>query len=380
MGVASHPSTASVVVDNYNYGRFLKAAVESALGQTYPCTEVVVVDDGSTDQSRDVLAGFGADIVVVLKDNGGQASAFNSGFEKSRGDGVVFLDADDTLEPTAVERVLPLFGSEDVAKAHWPLWRIDADGRRTGGQIPEHRLAEGWFRDLIARDGPETHACPPHAPPTSGNAWSRRLLERVMPMPEDVFRWGADNYLLNMAPIHGAVAAVDEPLGCYRVHGRNDTLKPLQQRATEFFARYERCREAAARELGRLGVPAAPEAWPRDTWFHRIAAALQDIDSRLPAAAPFILVDDDQWGAESVIGGRRRIPFTEREGAYWGPPADDGAAVQELERLRRGGARFLAVAWVCFWYLEHYPRFAEHLRSSYPLLAATDRLLIFDLT
>src|SRR5207302_4981495 len=88
---------ASVVVNNHNYERFVGEAVESALAQTYPHTEVVVVDDGSTDGSRDVLERFRGDIQLVLKPNGGQRSAFNAGLERSSGDLVCFLDADDTL-------------------------------------------------------------------------------------------------------------------------------------------------------------------------------------------------------------------------------------------------------------------------------------------
>src|SRR5881275_3713644 len=95
---------ASVVVNNHNYERFVADAVESALGQTYPETEVVVVDDGSTDGSRDILEQFRGDVELILKPNAGQRSAFNAGFERTSGDFVCFLDADDTLDPTAIER------------------------------------------------------------------------------------------------------------------------------------------------------------------------------------------------------------------------------------------------------------------------------------
>src|SRR5215213_900396 len=89
----------SVIIDNYNYGRFLREAIDSALGQTYPRVEVIVVDDGSTDDSRAVIAAYGDRVVPVLKENGGQASAFNAGFAASRGELICFLDADDTFMP-----------------------------------------------------------------------------------------------------------------------------------------------------------------------------------------------------------------------------------------------------------------------------------------
>src|SRR5688572_2252661 len=93
---------ASVVINNFNYGRFLGSAIESALAQTYPQIEVIVVDDGSTDESRSVIASFARRIKSVLKENGGQASALNAGFKASQGGVIIFLDADDTLLPTAV--------------------------------------------------------------------------------------------------------------------------------------------------------------------------------------------------------------------------------------------------------------------------------------
>src|SRR5690349_12902878 len=69
----------SVVVTNHNYGRFLGECLESALNQDYSPVEVVVVDDGSTDNSRQVLRGFGPSIETVLQECGGQAAAANAG-------------------------------------------------------------------------------------------------------------------------------------------------------------------------------------------------------------------------------------------------------------------------------------------------------------
>src|SRR5688500_10169891 len=112
---------ASVIINNYNYGRYLGAAIDSALAQTYPHTEVVVVDDGSTDDSRQVIAGYGERVVPVLKENGGQASAFNAGFAASRGDVVLFLDADDLLLPGAVAAAVAHLADPEVVKVHWPL-------------------------------------------------------------------------------------------------------------------------------------------------------------------------------------------------------------------------------------------------------------------
>ena len=78
------PLTLTVLINNHNYARYLREATDSALEQTYPRTEVVVVDDGSTDESTEVIRSYGDRIVPVFKSNGGQASAFNAGFAHDR--------------------------------------------------------------------------------------------------------------------------------------------------------------------------------------------------------------------------------------------------------------------------------------------------------
>src|SRR5215469_16521569 len=95
---------ASIVVTNYNYGRFVARCIDSALAQSYPDTEVVVVDDASRDHSREIIRSYGKRVVpILLERNGGQGAAFNAGFRACRGDVVLFLDADDWLYPHAVE-------------------------------------------------------------------------------------------------------------------------------------------------------------------------------------------------------------------------------------------------------------------------------------
>src|SRR5580704_12732409 len=97
---------ASILVNNYNYGRFVAAAIDSALHQDWPNKEIIVVDDGSTDDSRAIISAYGDKIRVVFKENGGQTSAANLAFKHCTGDVIFFLDSDDVLSPNAVTTVI----------------------------------------------------------------------------------------------------------------------------------------------------------------------------------------------------------------------------------------------------------------------------------
>src|SRR5262249_47052519 len=162
---------ASIVINNYNYGRFLAGAIDSALGQTYPHSEVVVVDDGSTDDSRAVIGRYAGRLAAVLKGNGGQASAFNAGFGACRGQVVLFPGPADPLLPPAVEGAVPLLAAPAVVKVHWPLWMADEQGRKTGQMCPGPTLAEGDLREVVFRLGPTNHL----SAPGGGTAWSRHF-------------------------------------------------------------------------------------------------------------------------------------------------------------------------------------------------------------
>ena len=208
-----------VVVNNYNYGRFLGAAIESALRQTYAGVTVIVVDDGSNDDSREVIASFGDRIVAVLKSNGGQASAFNAGLAASHGDVVLFLDADDVLLPDAAERVAATFAARPgLAKVHFRLAVVDESGAPTGElkPSPHIRLPRGDLTAATLRFPFDLAR-----PATSGNAFASRVRRAIAPIRDCGERIGADWYVVHLAALYGPVWAIDEPLAQYRLHGGN---------------------------------------------------------------------------------------------------------------------------------------------------------------
>lgn len=208
-----------VIINNFNYATYLASAIDSALSQSYPATRVIVVDDGSTDDSVEIIRSYGERITAVVKDNGGQASAMNAGMSAVDGDVVIFLDADDMLEPEAAARIAGEFSTHpDLARVHYRLRVMDAGGRLTDEVKPEARLplAHGDLTRATLRtpfDGAWL--------PTSGNAFSVRSLRRILPVPEGDYRLCADWYLVHVSSVVGPVGAIDEPLARYRMHGAN---------------------------------------------------------------------------------------------------------------------------------------------------------------
>ena len=366
---------ASVIIDNYNYGRFLRDAIDSALNQTWSSTQVIVVDDGSQDDSRDVIARFGDRVEAILKDNGGQASAFNAGFVRSRGDVVLFLDADDMLEPTAVARAMPLFADPDVVKVHWSLAVIDEDGRRTGERHPAVALPEGDRRVALLRTGPTTEL----GPPTSGNAWSRRFLEQVLPIPEELYRISADKHLLELAPFFGSVRRITDPQSRYRRHARNSqNTSTVEQRLRRELAFYEHYSAVLSEHCTRQGLTVDLDAWKRNSWWHRQERVIREIASLPLADGPLVLVDDGAWGA-GPLEAWPRLPFLERDGRYWGQPSSDAHAICELERLRGVGASYLIFVWSSAWWLEHYAGLRDYVRSRFRCVLDNEHVVAFDL-
>lgn len=207
----------SIIISNYNYSRFLRSAIDSALAQTYSPVEVIVVDDGSEDNSREVIESYADRVKMRFQANGGQASAFNAGFAISKGQIVNFLDADDALLPDAIATEVSAW-QPGVAKLQFGLECMDAMGRRLDVCWPtvrmsaseaSARLRKGWVLS---------------SPPTSGNAFSRRTLTHILPMPEREWRIAADTYLLALSPFLGEIITLDTTLGLYRLHDLNNFL------------------------------------------------------------------------------------------------------------------------------------------------------------
>lgn len=206
----------SIIINNYNYEQFIGVAIDSAMAQTYSNIEIIVVDDGSTDNSRDVIASYGDRIHSIFQPNGKQAAALNTGFSACKGDVIFFLDADDYLLPTAVEQVVNEFGS-GIGKVHFRLKVVNGENQPLGYSIPSvgMDLASGQvWRELLQTSSYVSS-------PMSGNAYRRETLEPLFPIPDE-YKMTADDYLMISTPFYaGKLAGINEPTGAYRVHNSN---------------------------------------------------------------------------------------------------------------------------------------------------------------
>jgi glycosyltransferase involved in cell wall biosynthesis len=207
------------IVTHFNYGRFVVDACASALSQIHPFDEILLVDDGSTDGSADVVTAHYAAhdrVQLVRKENGGQLSCFAEGFARATGDIVFFLDADDVYEPDYVAAVMAHYA------AH-PECDFVMVAHRKFGAVEELDVDGGGDRDLGYSILAALHARRWIGAPTSCLSMRRRLLETIFPLDlaED-WRTRADDCLVFGASVAGARKwRLDRPLVRYRIHDAN---------------------------------------------------------------------------------------------------------------------------------------------------------------
>ncbi len=153
-------SSVSVIIPSYNYGRFIAEAIGSALGQSLAPQEIIVVDDGSADDTAEVVAEFGDAVRYIRQENAGVCVARNSGVAESSGELIAFLDADDIWEPTKLEKQAALFERDGrIGLVHCGMREFDSDTGETialhidgmEGEVADELLL--WERPVIIGPG-----------------------------------------------------------------------------------------------------------------------------------------------------------------------------------------------------------------------------------
>ena len=148
------PKSVSVVIPTYNYGRFVADAIRSVLDQTRPPSEIIVVDDGSTDETAAVVKAFGEAVRYVRQDNAGVCAARNRGVSESTSELVAFLDADDIWEPTNLEKQVARFeGDDEIGLVHCAMREFDSETGETTRFYMEG-AEDGVADNLLLWEGP----------------------------------------------------------------------------------------------------------------------------------------------------------------------------------------------------------------------------------
>ena len=187
----------SIIINNYNYDRFLTQAIDSALNQNYSPLEVIVVDDGSTDSSQEIIGNYGDKIVPVLKENGDHASTFNAGFLASSGEIICCLDADDRFVSEKIDRVVEVFRNHpEIGWCFHPLKLVNTQTKEVLGvtrafpTLDKNISTPCDFRTQLL-----TGKLSFYPPSTSALCFRRSLLQQILPMPE-ILKQAADRYLV----------------------------------------------------------------------------------------------------------------------------------------------------------------------------------------
>lgn len=214
-------TTFAVIVTSYNYRDFVVEAVDSALAQTRAAAQVIVVDDGSTDGSPDLLRqryGDDARVTLLCGENGGQLAAFRRGVDAATADVLCFLDADDRWEPEYLARIAEIYDARrDVDFVFSDILLFGDESRRMG---EADRAIDHGYTAIATYASTCWYGAPTSALSLRSD-WARRSLA----LSDDMLRtWrlSADNCLVYGASILGA-RKLFLPTGCvgYRIHGNN---------------------------------------------------------------------------------------------------------------------------------------------------------------
>lgn len=238
------PVRVSIAISSYNYERFVRETIDSALAQTHPNVEVIVVDDGSTDGSWNIIESYGARITAVRSVNRGQGSAYNIGFERSSGQWVLFLDSDDMLHPDTIERCLAA-AQDDTSIVAFRLRLIDADSRPLGNEMP-YTMHSGDVTPVIRRFG--TYA----GPPSCGNFYRRSAIAPYFPVPAERWRGSVDTVPFIVGAFHGQVVSLPQALASYRLHRSSSARMGLMGNMSTTMTEELRMQQLRQREVLEL--------------------------------------------------------------------------------------------------------------------------------
>lgn len=210
----------SVLIDTYNHKRFIEEAIVSVLEQDFPASEreIIVVDDGSTDGTPEIVRKFEPRLRLIRKPNGGQASAFNAGIPQCKGEIVSFLDGDDWWSGDKLTRVIGAMEQDDtVGLTGHGITQVFPNGEQHMESLRETAVMR--FR-LDSEQGAKAFRLRKSFLGTSRMTCRQDVLRKIGKVPETL-TFEADEYLFSLAGLFADVLVLREPLTFYRLHDQN---------------------------------------------------------------------------------------------------------------------------------------------------------------
>jgi Glycosyl transferase family 2 len=208
----------SVLIDTYNHERFIEKAINSVLEQDFPAAEreIIVVDDGSTDRTAQIVQRFEPRLRYIRKENGGQASAFNVGIPECRGRIIAFLDGDDYWLPGKLSRVADVLAKNPaIGFVGHAIQESLPDGQeRISAPANDEKLR------IQSLDSARLFRLRKSFLGTSRMTMRAEIARSILPVPE-VLVFEADEYLFTLAAVMSEIVILQEPLTCYVIHGSN---------------------------------------------------------------------------------------------------------------------------------------------------------------
>lgn len=241
----------SVILCNYNYEAYVGQAIRSVLNQTYPNIELVIVDDGSTDNSREVISTYVSSnpgsVTTIFKKNGGQASAFNAGFDRVKGEIICFLDSDDCWVHEKAERVVQAYRQKEYSVVQHNLYVMDEKSNVSKEIHPGTYFSGDVLQAYFIQNHTDFFSS------TSGISSLKKHLDQIFPLDE-CWRICADVAVTRPLPIFGEVLTLKANLGYYRIHGHNTWMNSTSQsRWIENRESYVQYANSKLAEFGLLG-------------------------------------------------------------------------------------------------------------------------------
>jgi glycosyltransferase involved in cell wall biosynthesis len=214
----------SVIITNYNYEKYVGHAIESVIRQDYRNKEIIVVDDGSTDNSIEIISKFEKNIIFIRKPNGGISSARNAGYLAANGFYISYLDADDYWEPSKLTKQVV---SLQISKNQLTYCRMNIFQEENELQQVSVESREGDFRSIFQNEP----GCTPFPP--SSVMMTKKLARLVGEWDVDLFRAAEDYDYYRRCSLFTKFSFVNESLVWHREHSKSLSNSPLENHYRE---------------------------------------------------------------------------------------------------------------------------------------------------